>query len=132
MDGFDSTPSWARAYLEWMDLAAANPASGGERAGAELRRLDVFQQAMLLMASRTEADCLEIAEALRRAERLLEDERGAWQALSALRGCDRRRSRSATAGFPGGWQEELDGVAADIHALAARVLALQSGARARP
>ena len=129
MGAYDETISWTRAYLQWIAGEADEVSATADAPSRELRKLDVFDEAMLLMASRTQADCLHIGEALRKAERLLEDERGAWQALSALKICDRRRSRSATPDFsPPGWQEALEAVAVDMQALENRVLALQSSA----
>ena len=128
MDTFEDTINWTRAYLEWMD--GGMQASFTPGAGADLRKRDVFREAMLLMASRTYVDCLQVAETLRRAERLLEGERQAWRALSALKGCDRRGSGSITPKLSSpGWEEALETLAADMHALESRVLALASSAR---
>jgi hypothetical protein len=49
--------------------------------------------------------------------------------LSSLRGCDRRHSRGEAAAFPAGdWQDAVEGIAVNMHSLAARMLALQGGA----
>jgi hypothetical protein len=118
--GVAETVAWsseetAAAYLEWI---AAAPAAGAET-------LDAFRESMLLTALRTEADYLHIlrrvmdagdaafparklvVDALVQAEKLLEDEQRAWGALRGTRD----------------WP--LEGVAADVHALAGRLLELQ-------
>lgn len=48
------------------------------------------------------------------------------QAIAALRSCDRRRRAPASAPL----QQELDALAAELHALEDRVMALRSAARA--
>ena len=125
----EDTINWTRAYLEWMDGGIqASFVAGAE---ADLRKRNVFRETMVLMASRTDVDCLQIAETLRRAERLLEDEREAWRALSALKGCDRRRSAAIAPEVSSpGWEAALETLAADVHALESKVLALGSSARA--
>ena len=66
------------------------------------------------------------AQALQHAERLLEEERGAWRALNELRAGDRRGSRAGAANVSdGSWTNAVEGVAADVHALASKVVALQ-------
>jgi hypothetical protein len=122
--GAAASREWAEAYLDWAD----SPLRGSRGPGNELRRLDVFGEAMALMAERTESDCLHVAEVLRHAEQLLEDERGAWRALTMLRRCDRRRARpEPAADGASAWEESLDGLAAELHALSERVEALRGG-----
>ena len=145
---------FAAAYLEWMDAAQVARESGpGRRAGAfvayaggagEMNELDVFREAALLVALRTESDCVRILrrileagdaspravtfayEALQHAERLLEDERSAWRALSALRSCYSPLSMPAwRTDFETDWPHAIEDVAADVHALTGKVLALQ-------
>jgi hypothetical protein len=118
--GIAGTVAWsseetAAAYLEWIVAAPA----------ADAETLDAFRESMLLTALRTEADYLHIlrrvmdagdaafparklvVDALVQAEKLLEDEQRAWGALMGTRD----------------WP--LGGVAADVHALAGRLLELQ-------
>jgi hypothetical protein len=126
LDEVDAAASreWAEAYLDWVD----SPLRGSRAPGAELRRLDVFGEAMALMAARTESDCLHVAEALRHAEQLLADERGAWRALTMLRRCDRRRSRlEPAAGTAAAREQSLEDVVSELHALSAKVQALRAG-----
>lgn len=68
---------------------------------AEQEKLSAFREAMHELAARTDVDCARLAEALWQAERLLEDER-----------------------------EALDGVAAELHSLEARIRSLGSAAQA--
>ncbi len=74
----------------------------------EQRKRDIFRSAIFQMASRSQADCERIGESLR--------------ALNALRSCDRRSTRPAT------WEDVLDAATADLHALEAKIQALQSSA----
>jgi len=114
---------WAEAYLDWVD----SPRSGSRGLASDLRRADVFREAMALMAARTESDCVHVAEVLRHAEQLLEDERGAWRALNMLRRCDRRRDRLPPAGDDASaWEASLEKLAAELHALSDKV---ESGMR---
>ena len=129
-----SSEETAAAYLEWI---VAAPIAGAEtiaRARDSTRRvfppddaetLDAFRESILLTALRTEADYLHIlrrvmdagdaafparklvVDALVQAEKLLEDEQRAWGALRGTR------------------DRPLEGVAADVHALAGRFLELQ-------
>ena len=109
---------WAEAYLDWVD----SPRSGSRGPGVELRQADVFGEAMALMAARTESDCVHVAEALRHAEQLLEDERGAWRALNMLRRCDRRRDRLPPAADGGSaWEASLENLVGDLHTLSDKV-----------
>ena len=126
MDALDEAAGWTRAYLEWMDECMTGVALSG---GRDLRRRDVFREAMLLMISRTEHDCEQVAEALERAERMLKDEREGWRAVSALGGCDRRRNDAGPAVSSQGREETLDELVAELHALEAKVLALRPGVR---
>jgi len=66
-------------------------------------------------------------EALEHAERLLEDERSAWRALTALSRGDLPQSSMAwRSDFEKNWPHALEDVAADVHALTSTVLALQA------
>lgn len=136
---------WANAYLEWIDSATTpEPRRTGGGLDDSMRRLDVFREAILLTALHTETECMQIlrqrlangdagvravklaAEALQHAERLLEEERGAWRALNELRAGDRREPRVGKANVSNGaWTDAVEGVAADVHALASKVVALQ-------
>ncbi len=135
---------WADAYLEWIDSATAPGPRPGSGVEDNMRKLDVFREAILLTALHTETECMQIlrqrlangeanvhavklaAEALQHAERLLEEERGAWRALNELRAGDRRGSRVGKANVSdGSWTNAVEGVAADVHALASKVVALQ-------
>lgn len=135
---------WADAYLEWIDSATAPGLRPGSGVEDNMRKLDVFREAILLTALHTETECMQIlrqrlangdtnvhavklaAKALQHAERLLEEERGAWRALNELRAGDRRGSRVGKANVSdGSWTNAVEGVAADVHALASKVVALQ-------
>lgn len=137
--GIAETVAWsseetAAAYLEWIVAAPTAGAETPARARESARRvfppddaetLDAFRESMLLTALRTEADYLHIlrrvmdagdaafparklvVDALVQAEKLLEDEQRAWGALMGTRD----------------WP--LEGVVADVHALAGRLLELQ-------
>jgi hypothetical protein len=106
--------------------------------------LDVFREA-LMVALHTESDCIQFLrrildagdttartvsfalEALEHAERLLEDERSAWRALTALSRRDLPQSSMAwRSDFEKNWPHALEDVAADVHALTSTVLALQA------
>ena len=106
--------------------------------------LDVFREA-LMVALHTESDCIQFLrrildaggttprtvrfalEALEHAERLLEDERSAWRALTALSRGDLPQSSMAwRSDFEKNWPHALEDVAADVHALTSTVLALQA------
>ena len=140
----------AAAYLEWI---AAAPAAGAEmlaRASDSARRalsaatLETFRESMLLTALRTEADYLHIlrrvmdagdaafparklvVDALTQAEKLLEDEQRAWCALIGLRNGELPEPHARDErGFLADWPLALEGVAADVHALAGRLVELQ-------
>jgi hypothetical protein len=137
--GVAETATWsseetAAAYLEWIVAAPA----------ADAETLDAFRESMLLTALRTEADYLHIlrrvmdagdaafparklvVDALVQAEKLLEDEQRAWCALRGLRGGERFEPRAqGESDSLAGWPLALEGVAADVHALAGRLLELQ-------
>ena len=145
-----SSEETAAAYLEWI---AAVPAAGAEmvaRARDSARRalsaetLETFRESMLLTALRTEADYLHIlrrvmdagdaafparklvVDALTQAEKLLEDEQRAWCSLIGLRNGELSEPRAQDErGFPADWPLALEGVAADVHALAGRLVELQ-------
>jgi hypothetical protein len=138
MQELDQSANWMCSYLEWMELEEASVAPGREWAEAyldwvdapqrardsraELRRADMFREAMALMAARSESDCAHVAEVLRHAEQLLEDERGAWRALNMLRRCDRRRDRPPLAGDDASaWQASLEDLVTELHALSGKV-----------
>ena len=117
-----SSEETAIAYLEWN---AAAPAARAEKFVGDTLTLDALRESMLVAALRTEADYLHIlrramdagdaafparklvVDALSQAEKLLEDEQRAWVALMGPR------------------PPALEGVAADVHALAGRLLELQ-------
>ena len=106
--------------------------------------LDVFREA-LMVALHTESDCIQFLrrildaddatprtvtlalEALEHAERLLEDERRAWRALTVLSRWDLPQSSPARrTDFERNWPLALEDVAADVRALTSTVLALQT------
>jgi len=139
-----SSEETAAAYLEWI---VAAPEAGAEAlvrtrdsASRTLPRddaatLEAFRESMLLAALRTEADYLHIlrrvmdagdaafparklvVDALVQAEKLLEDEQRAWCALMGRAQGERD--------FLAGWPLALEGVAADVHALAGKLVELQ-------
>jgi hypothetical protein len=135
-----SSEETAAAYLEWIvAVPTARPVFPGDA-----ETLDAFRESMLLAALRTEADYLHIlrrvmdagdaafparklaVDALMQAEKLLEDEQRAWSALKGLRNGERREPRAeAETDSLAGWPLALEGVAADVHALAGRLLELQ-------
>ena len=136
MDETDTPVSWITAYLDWIDIGTQSFGPGQAQRGAG--------EAILLTALHTETECMQIlrqrlangdanahavklaAKALQHAERLLEEERGAWRALNELRTGDRRGSRVGKANVSdGSWTNAVEGVAADVHALASKVVALQ-------
>lgn len=133
------------AYLEWLDiLRTVNPA-----AAVELRKesdVDRLRETTLLAALQAESDCMHMlrqapldtgrtnphtirlaAQALKLAKRLLEDERGAWRALGAMRGAQTRSEQYSFRSTS--WPNALEGVAADVHALTRKVLALRARQR---
>jgi hypothetical protein len=148
--GADAGEEFVGAYLDWIDRprpAGARDSLAGNpgRAGDSLGSLDRFREAILLVALHTEFDCMQIVrrvleagdatprtaelamDALRQAERLLDDERCAWRALSELRTSDVLPSRIASqAEFPEDWPYALDAVVADVRALTGKVMALQA------
>ena len=140
------------AYFEWQD--ASTPAqqpvapycvrTPARRAADVIGNATGFREAVLLAALHTESDCLHILrqtldggatnpgavrlaiEVLEHAHRLLDDERSAWHALSALSGNGRRRASDAwRTGFEADWPHALEDVATDVRALTGKVLALQ-------
>jgi hypothetical protein len=125
--GVAETGAWgseetAAAYLEWI---VAVPTARRVLLPDDAETLDALRESMLLAALRTEADYLHIlrrvmdagdaafparklvVDALVQADKLLEDEQRAWGALMGTR------------------DRPLEGVAADVHALAGRLLELQ-------
>jgi hypothetical protein len=146
-----SSEEAAAAYLEW--IAPAPAAETLSRALDSARRapppddtgtLDALRESMLLTALRTEADYLHIlrrvmdageaalparklvVDALTQAEKLLEEEQRAWSALRGLRNGELREARAEREGdLLAGWPLALEGVAAEVHALAGRLLDLQ-------
>lgn len=148
----EAAEEFVAAYLKWVDAAQSpeDPGSRGPgrnagRSPEDMRKLDVFREAVLLVALSAESDCMHIlrqmiddgqsnplavqlaTEALGHAHKLLEDERNAWRALTALRNCDRRRSQAAwSAATDGEWPHAIETMAADVHDLTGKVLALQA------
>ena len=139
------------AYLEWLDGNPPAPeqrrqsrnSMPGRRAADVFGGATAFREAVLLAALHTESDCLHVVrqalegavtnqgtvrlavEALEHAHRLLDDERSAWHALSALHGNGLRRSSDAwRIGLESEWPHALEDVAADVRALTGKVLAL--------
>ena len=116
MDENEQTVMWTQAYLQWLDLDV-NP---------DTTQRDVLREAMRLVASRGEADRQRIAEALSEAENLLQDERGAWRALNALRVFDPANGAGGDLSIAS--EAAFDAIAAELHALAGKMMALRSGA----
>ena len=137
------------AYLDWMDAPPLARKRGTrlQRAGArraEVCGVDVFREA-LLVALQTESDCIQFlrqildaggattrtlgfaSEALEHAERLLENERRAWRALTARYPWDAKgMSPASRVEMEMNWPHALEDVAADVHALRGTIEALQS------
>ena len=137
-DGAEETAS---VYLEWIDAAPAAAPRAAERVLAP----EPLREAILLMALRTESECMHMLrqalddgqatpqklrlamEALECAKTLLADERRAWDALSALRLEDQPLSWI-------GWTDEsrmdwpcaLEDVEADVRALSSRIVELRA------
>ena len=144
VSGMEAGEDWAEetaaVYLEWID---AEPTA--MRRAAAVLAPEPLREAVLLMALRTESECMHILrqaldagrptsqtmqlamEALDCAKSLLETERRARQALSALRLDE----------FPGAriaWDDEsrmdwpcaLENVEADVRALSGRILELRA------
>jgi len=150
----DANMDFVAAYLEWIDSAPSVTAPGRATvvahapapAGIEIYRPEALREAILLMALRTESECVHVlrqvvdqgdatsrtvelaAEAIAYAERLLEDEQTAWRALTALRSADTRQSSVAWQSDLNNsdWPHALEGVMADVRALTGRVLALHT------
>jgi hypothetical protein len=140
----------AEAYLEWIDaspIAAAVAASNfgidrrGVRGGTDM--LNLSRESILLMALRTEADCVHMLrqvlemdgagagnlrlaiEGLEDAQRLLDGEQRAWHALMDVREAGwAMPERLLPAGFDQEWPIALDCVAAEVRALTGKVLAM--------
>lgn len=123
----------AEAFFDWPDAARA----GAPAAGSEGDGLEKLREAVLLWALRTESDCMHILrkvlderssapdilrlayEGLEHAERMLENERRAWHALTTL------RNRAWTPNFDSDWPHAFEGVVTDVRALAGKVLELR-------
>ena len=150
--GADLAEQFTAAYLDWMDVAAQpargrryryRPRGAGDGA-AQMSGADVFREA-LMVALQTESDCIQFlrqileaggattrtlsfaSEALQHAERLLEDERRAWRALTARYPWDGERlSTASQLEMEANWPHALEDVAAGVHALKGTIQALQS------
>ncbi len=143
---YPPSDTFVAAYLDWIDEQFA-PAPGQARVAMETGgELSTLREAVLLDALRTESDCIHMLrqlidvgsasaatlrfaiETVERADRLLEDERRAWQMLRGLRefevgGTGTMSKRDAE----DNWSHALDGVVADMHSLTGQiVLGLQA------
>ena len=125
------------AYLEWIDAPPAKDRRAVASSAAEPQR-----EAVLLLALRTESECMHIVrqvldsglpasqtlglalEALDCAKSLLESERRAWQTLTALRVDDARIFRERETRTD--WPCALANVEADVRALSGRILELRA------
>lgn len=123
------------AYLEWMDVDRSDNEAP---IAPPLHDPAPVRETALLAALQTESDCMHMMrraldagepsaktlqlakEALEHARRLMENERGAWSALCS-QAVDTPPAFSHTS-----WPDALEGVAADLHALTGKVLALQA------
>lgn len=131
----------AAVYLEWMDEAAG----AAQRTAIDFGTPDLLREAALLMALRTESECVHIlrqaldngdptshtlrlaVEALEYAKSLLENERRAWHALSAIRDGDGPGRRIAWTAEPAtAWPYALETLEADVRALSGRIVELQA------
>jgi hypothetical protein len=144
VSGVEAGDDWAEetaaVYLEWID---AEPAA--MRRAAAILAPEPLREAVLLMALRTESECMHILrqaldagrptsqtmqlamEALDCAKNLLDDERRAWQALSALRLDEPSGARIAWDDETGmDWPCALENVEADVRALSGRILELRA------
>ena len=123
-----SLVDWVAAYLEWIDDEPAAPS----------------RETMLLSALRAESDCLHVLrqvldagessagsvqlaiDGLAEAQRLLEAEQRAWDALiEARESAWETRGPAWPADFDRAWPVTLSVVSAEMRALADRVLALR-------
>ena len=138
--GDDGVEDSAAVYLEWID---AGP-TAVQRAAAVFAP-EPLREAVLLMAVRTESECMHILrqalddghptsqtlrlamEALECARNLLDDERRAWQALNAMRFDEppgARIIRDDESRMD--WPCALENVEADVRALSGRILELRA------
>ena len=154
MEAADAEPAeeeFTAAYLAWLDAAppahncrAQYRARGARDGDVEMNGGNVFREA-LLVALQTESDCIQFlqqiveaggtttrtlsfaSEALQHAERLLEDERGTWRALTARYPWDAKpMSAALRVEMEMVWPHAMENVAADVHALRGTILALQA------
>jgi hypothetical protein len=147
MDQDRSGSAWISEFLEWT-FNESSSAADEEFAEAYLEwieapPLDATREGILLMALRTEADCVHMLrqvletddaapdtlrlaiEGLEDAQRLLEGEQRAWQALMDVREAGwTTPERIWSSGFEQEWPGALENVAAEVHALAGKVLAM--------
>lgn len=140
----------AGAYLEWIDASsiaatAVRSYFGIDRRGVQGGKdmLDLSREGVLLMALRAEADCVHMLrqvletdgaapgnlrlaiEGLEDAQRLLDGEQRAWHALMDVRQAGwTTPERLWSSGFDREWPSALENVAAEVRALAGKVLAM--------
>jgi len=149
IEAYPPSDTFVAAYLDWIDeqFAPAPPGARQARVAMETGgELSTLREAVLLDALRTESDCIHMLrqlidvggasaatlrfaiETVERADRLLDDERRAWEVLRALRqfepgGTGTTSKRDAE----DNWSHALDGVVADMHSLTGQiVLGLQA------
>lgn len=147
-EAYPPSGTFVAAYLDWIDEQFA-PASSARQARVAMEpggELNTLREAVLLDALRTESDCIHMLrqlidvggasaatlrfaiETVERADRLLEDERRAWEVLRAMRGFELRRTGTLSKrDADDNWSHALDGVVADMHSLTGQiVLGLQA------
>ena len=143
---------WIDAYLEWTETDFGTDeqpfaywgVDTGFDASANLAAPEPLREAVLLMALRTESECMHIlrqaldegipttrtlrlaVEAIECAKSLLDNERRAWRALEALHPEDARGARIDWSGASQlDWPCALENVEADLRALSGRILELR-------
>lgn len=148
MDQDRGGTEWISEFLEWTfsecDTAVRSPFGFDRRGvGSDADVLGLAREGILLMALRTEADCVHMLrqvletdgagagnlrlaiEGLEDAQRLLEGEQRAWHALMDIRVAGwTTPDRLWSTGFEQEWPSALDSVAAEVRALAGKVLAM--------
>lgn len=148
----DSDVDFCAAFLGWMD---ENPLTGrekrdpsgqtrGQRASDAVASTYGLREAILLAALHSQSDCLHIlrqivanggtnvgtlrlaVEALDHAQRLIDDERLARQALDDLHGFGQRRaSDHLQSSINSEWPRAIEHVVADVRSLTNTVMAMQ-------
>lgn len=141
---------FCEAYLEWLGSSSewrrreTGSQPHGRRASDAVVGAYGSREAVLLTALNAQSDCLHIlrqlvsnggakagvlrlaAEVLEHSQRMIEDERLAWQALDDLHGFGQKRSGDAWhQRIDAAWPSAIEHVVADVRTLSNTVLAMQ-------